>query len=75
MPKVKRDRFNNFQRQETARWLLNISQAAAVGGAGSLFIPGVGQQFGLIGPIAAIVLTLALYTAAMYVGKEVKDDK
>jgi len=55
--------------------LLNISQAAVVGGGGSLFIPGIGEQFGLVGPIAAMVFALILYTAAIYVGKEVKNDK
>ena len=46
---VKRDRLNNFQRQESARWLLNISQAVIVGGAGSLFIPGVSEKIGIQG--------------------------
>lgn len=68
-------RLNNFQREETARWLLNISQAAAVGGAGSLFIPGIDQRFGVIGPIVPMFLAFILYMLAMYIGKGVKDDK
>ena len=69
-----KERLNNFQRAETARWLLNLSQAAAVGGVGSLFIPGI-DRFGIIGPIASTVLALLLYELAMVIGKGVKDDK
>lgn len=54
---------------------MNISQAAVVGGGGSLFIPGVGERFGLLGPIATTVFGLILYIAAMHIGKEVKDAK
>lgn len=75
MPKAKRDRFNNFQRQETARWLLNISQAVTVGGVGSLFIPGVGERIGVQGGIVSVIFALAFYFLAMYIGKEVKNDK
>lgn len=61
-------RLNNFQRKETARWLLNISQAAAIAGAGGLFVPGLGGQVGIIGSAVLMIL-------AMYVGREVKDDR
>lgn len=70
-----REKLNNFQKAETARWLLNISQASAVGGAGSLFISGIDQRFGIIGPLVLVFLALILYILAMYIGKGVKDDK
>lgn len=66
---------NNFQRQETARWLLNISQAAAVGGPGSYFVPGVSERIGAIGAIGSALIGLMLYLVAMYIGKEVKNAK
>lgn len=40
-------KLTNFQRKATAEWLLNISQAVAVGSVGSLFIPGIGERVGL----------------------------
>lgn len=70
-----RERFNNFQRQETARWLLNISQAVVVGGAGSLFIPGVSDKVGIEGAIASLILAISLYILSMYIGRKVKDVK
>ena len=72
---MKKDRLNNFQRQETARWLLNISQAVIVGGAGSLFIPEVFEKIGARGAIASLILGSILYLVAMYTGRRVKDDK
>lgn len=72
---MKREKFNDFQRKETARWLLNISQAAAVGGAGSLFIPGVGERIGIQGTVGSTIFALGFYLLAMYIGKEVKNDK
>lgn len=72
---MKRDRLNNFQRQETARWLLNISQAIAVGGAGSLFIPGISEKVGVGGMMVSLVLASNLYLTAMFIGRKVKDDK
>lgn len=70
---VKRDRFNNFQRQETARWLLNISQASAVGGVGSIFIPGISERVGILGIVASSSFALSLYLLAMFVGRKVKE--
>lgn len=71
---MKRERFNNFQRQETARWLLNMSQAVAVGGIVSLFIPGAGERVGIIGVVALTVFAFILYFIAMHVGRKVKDE-
>lgn len=71
---MKIDRFNNFQRQETARWLLNISQAAAVAGAGSIFIPELGQKVSIEAKIASVVFALVLYILAMYIGRGIKDE-
>lgn len=68
-------KFNNFQRQETARWLLNISQAAAIAGAGGLLIPGLEGQVGITGGAVLMLVASLLYFLAMYTGKEVKDDK
>ncbi len=65
---------NNFQREETARWLLNISQAVAVGGAGSLLVPGIGERVGILGTIASTIFALILYLLAMYIGRKVKND-
>lgn len=70
----KRDKLNNFQRKETARWLLNISQAAAIGGAGALFVPSINDQIGVIGGVASTSLAVYLYLLAMFIGREVKDD-
>lgn len=66
-------KLNNFQRKETARWLLNISQGVILGGAGTLFIPGVGERFGIYF-FLAMVLGLILYFVAMYIGREVKNN-
>ena len=71
---MKRKRFNNFQRKETARWLLNISQAAAIGGVGSLFIPGVGEKVVIEGKIGLVVFALVLYLWAMYIGRSIKNE-
>ena len=69
-------KLNNFQRKETARWLLNISQGVMLGSVGSLlFIPGLDGRVGIIGAGMSMILSLGLYLAAMYVGKEVKNDK
>lgn len=70
---MKKDKLNNFQRQETARWLLNISQAVIVGGPGSLFVPGVSERVGLLGATIAVVLALVLYILAMLYGREGKN--
>ena len=72
---MKKDRLNNFQRQETARWLLNISQAIAVGGTGSLFIPGVSEKVGVEGMAVSLVLASSLYLIAMFIGRKVNNDK
>lgn len=64
-------KLNNFQRKETARWLLNISQGVILGGAGTLFIPGVSEHFGFYITLT-IVLGLVLYFGAMYIGREVR---
>ncbi len=70
---AKRERLNNFQRQETARWLLNISQASAVGGVGSLFVPGIGEKIGLwiafISLILAVCLFVYMYSLCILEGK------
>lgn len=71
---MKKDKFNEFQRKETARWLLNISQAAAVGAAGSLLIPGIIDRISIQGKIASALLALILYILAMYIAKGVKND-
>lgn len=68
------EKFNNFQREETARWLLNISQAAAVAGAGSILIPEVGQKVSIEAKIASVVFALVLYILAMYIGRSIKDE-
>lgn len=65
---------NNFQRRSTAEWLLNISQASAIGGVGSLFIPGINERVGLEGIIATTMFALVLYMLAMYIGKGVKNE-
>lgn len=71
---MRKEGLNSFQRQETTRWLLNISQAVVVGGAGSLFIPGISERVGVQGAILSIVLALGLYLMAMIYGKKVKND-
>ena len=71
---MKQEKFNEFQRKETARWLLNISQAIAVGGIVSLFVPGIGDRVGISGTFASTIIALVLYLIAMYFGKEVKND-
>ena len=66
-------KLNNFQRKETARWLLSISPGVILGGAGTLFIPGIGDRFGLY-VIPTTSLGLILYFVAIYMGREVKDN-
>ena len=69
---MKKDRLNNFQRQETARWLLNISQAVIVGGGGSIFVPGLDENIKVQIVSASVILALSLYVSAMYIGRRVK---
>lgn len=69
---MKKEKVNNFQRKATCEWLLNISQAVAVGGAGSLLIPGIGERVGIQGILASTIFALVLYLIAMYIGKNVK---
>lgn len=71
---AKSERFNNFQRKETAMWLLNMSQAVAVGGVVSLFIPGAGERVGIVGIVALTGFAFILYFIAMYIGRKVKDE-
>lgn len=66
-------KLNNFQRQETARWLLSISQGTILGGLGTLFIPGVSERFGFY-VVLALILALVLYLVAMYISRKVKDN-
>lgn len=69
---MKKDRLNNFQRQETAKWLLNISQAVIVGGGGSIFVPGLDENIKVQIVSASVILALSLYVLAMYIGRRVK---
>lgn len=69
---MKQDKFNEFQRKETARWLLNISQALAVGGFASLLVPGINERIGTIGTFAYTVFALILYLLAMFIVREIK---
>lgn len=69
---MKKDRLNNFQKKETVRWLLNISQAVVVGGAGSIFVPGVSEKVGTRLAVASILLALALYLISMFISQKVK---
>lgn len=71
--KVKRDSLNNFQRQETARWLLNISQASVIGGAGIVFVLGIDHEVGIRVFALSVTITLVLYLLAMYLGRKVKN--
>ncbi len=71
---MKKDGLNNLQRKETVGWLLSISQAAAVGGPGSLFVPGVGERVGILGAIGSFILAIVLYLLAMYYIRGVKND-
>lgn len=66
-------KFNNFQKQASAEWLLNISQGIILGGAGTLFIPGIGERFGIY-VIPTTFLGLMLYFVAMYIGQGVKNN-
>lgn len=52
---------NDFQRQETARWLLNISSATIVGGVGSYFVPGVSERVGISGVIISFIVAKLNY--------------
>jgi hypothetical protein len=69
----KKDRLNNFQRQETTRLLLNIAHTVVIGGAGGWFIPGIGVVLAILLFLASLVLAALLYALAMLIGKEVKN--
>ncbi len=68
---MKNQGLNDFQRQETTRFLLNISNATIVGGVGSYFVPGIGERLGIYGSIISIIIAAILYFVAMMYGRKV----
>lgn len=63
---------NNFQRKETSRWLLNISQATLVAGLIGYFIPNIGAKVGIEEALGIILISAGVYYLAMRVAEEVK---
>jgi uncharacterized membrane protein len=60
------------QAEETAKYLLNISQATIIGAVGSLFIPNLAILIRIVLLIFGVLLGFFLYLFAMRLFKEVK---
>jgi len=63
------------QAEETAKYLLSISQATVVGSVGSLFIPSINFTLRLALLIVGMVFACFLYLVAMSLLKGVKDNE